>query len=240
MIRIACSSLLVLLCACQPSPSPPPPQETASGADAAAFVLPGDFAESTTVDDLRARFGADHVVIEEPAPAIDAARRVVLFADDPARRAYVEFHDPEALAGIASITVRDAGSVWRGKHGVRIGMTFAQLRQANGGPFAYHGFDEDGIARVRDQWSPAVDDESRLGALDVDDGEHMYFGVDLALREGAYLGAHLREGAGTAPAADDWPRDESLSSDDPRYPRLGEMAVVTAMVASTSLDDEWE
>lgn len=33
--------------------------------------------------------------------------------------------------------------------------------------------------------------------------------------------------------------DEYLSSDDPRFPKLGERIVVTGIGASSSLDDEW-
>ena len=37
-----------------------------------------------------------------------------------------------------------------------------------------------------------------------------------------------------------WPRDESVSSDDPRWPGLGESVVVTGFSAWSSLDDEWQ
>ena len=83
--------------------------------------------------------------------------------------------------------------------------------------------------RPRDQWSPAFGDDAALGALDVEDDDHMVVGVDLCLR------GDVRDVAGDA-----YPHDQSISSDDPRYPRLGELVVVTAINASTSLDDEWE
>lgn len=260
MIRIACLLLLGLLCACDrgtPAGSSAASPQAAAAADARAvaavpdapaattpapaaampgpepepgLVLPGDFAQSTSLADLQERFGPHNVLVDEAAQDDGTTRRgVVLFPDDPARRAYVDFYDEATLEGVASIVVRDAGSVWRGKAGVRVGMTFAELRAANDWPFNFSGFWDDGTAYVRDQWSPAVGDESRLGRLDVGEGEHMYFGVDLGLKE---------------PAADippgDYPHEDNISSDDPGYPRLGEIAVVTAIVASTSLDDEWE
>ena len=43
-----------------------------------------------------------------------------------------------------------------------------------------------------------------------------------------------------ATLAADLPTDEQLSSDDPRFPHLGEFIVVTGIGASSSLDDEWE
>lgn len=195
-----------------------------------ALVLPGEFAESTTLGDLQARFGPHAVLVEEAVQDDGSVRRrVVLFPDEPARRAYVEFHDPEAMAGIASIVVRDAGSVWRGKEGVRVGMSFAELRAANGRPFHFSGFDPEGRAWVRDGWSVDDGEATGLGALDVGPEDRMYFGVDLG----------LRGGPGAVPD-DAWPHDEPASSDDPRWPRLGTIAEVTAIVASTSLDDEWE
>lgn len=222
------------------APMPPPadasmaPVTTGGSAPAQAvaadgLVLPGDFAEATTLEHLRERFGADAVRIETADEDGWIRQRVVLFADDPARRAHVEFHRPSELAGIASITVRERGSLWRGKHGVRVGMSLAELRRANGGPFHLSGFDERGRARVHDSWSPAEGGDARLGRLDVEAGEHMYLGVELGLR---------------SPLADiphgEVPRDDDVSSDDSRYPRLGELAEVTAIIASTSLDDEWE
>lgn len=248
MIRIACVMLLGLLCACDretpsaaataPEPAPvatgavpAPPTAPAEPAAEPGFELPGDYAQSTTLADLQQRFGADEVrVVEAPQEDGSVRRSVVLFPDDPGRRAYVDFHDPESLTGVANIAVRDAGSRWRGKGGVRVGMSFAELRRINGRPFLFSGFDEQGRAWVRDAWSPALDDVGGLGALDVGEGEHMYFGVDLGLAEAA-----------GAVAPDAVPHDEySALSDDPRWPRLGEIAEVTAISAYTSLDDEWE
>jgi len=156
--------------------------------------------------------------------------RVELFPDDPLRRAYVAFHSQQASGGVASISVRDAGSLWRGKRGVSVGMSFADLRKLNGKPFWFSGFDDERRGWVRDQWSPALDgDAGLLGALDVEENDHMYFEVELGLR-----------GQADDVSAGAYPTDDSISSDDPRYPRLGEFVEVTAISATTSLDDEWE
>ena len=235
------ASLLVALGACQPqapaapdAAAAPPAATTAVAAPAkeapadAALVLPGDFAESTTVADLERRFGKAYMKFEEVTETDgNVIRSLVLFPADPSRRAYVSFHDSARMEGLASILVKDEGSLWRGKGGVHVGMSFADLRKANGKPFYFSGFDAGPRAWVRDQWSPALDDEdSGLGRLDVAEGEHMYFGVDLGVREG------------TSPA--DYPKEDSILSDDPKYPRLGEVAQVIAITAYTSLDDEWE
>ena len=226
MIRFALLPLLLI------AASTPAFAQTAAATDVApnddAFVLPGDYAQSTSLADLQARFGAANVqVTHEPGEA-GVYHGVVLFPDDPTRRATVEFYEDAPLSGLHAIRVSDRASKWRGKHGVRVGMPLAELRRVNGKPFYFSGFDAQGRAWAHDAWSPALDDDDgSLGKLDVDEGEHMYFEVELGLRDGT--------------PATDVPADEaSVSSDDPRYPRLGEVAEVTAIGASTSLDDEWE
>ena len=109
-----------------------------------AWRLPGPFAPGITVDALRARFGARHVRIAEvPLGEGDVERGVVLFPDDPTRRATLYFHDPDALLGLASVRVDDAGSRWRLEPGVRIGMPASALVALNGAPVSYLGFDWD-------------------------------------------------------------------------------------------------
>jgi len=221
MIRSALPGLLLLAFAGQQATT-----TVAADAADAAFSLPGDYAQSTSLADLEARFGAANIRIDDTPGGV--YHGVVLFPDDPTRRAYVEFYDDAPLAGLHAIRIRDRDSKWRGKHGVRVGMPLAELRAINGKPFHLSGFDQQRRAWVHDTWSPALDDDdASLGKLDVDEGEHMYFEVELALREGAR--------GGDAPA-----NEASISSDDPMYPRLGEIAEVAAFGATTSLDDEWE
>jgi hypothetical protein len=109
-------------------------------------------------------------------------------------------------------------------------MSFARLRELNGKPFGFGGFDAEKRGWAHGQWSPSQnDDDGTLGAFDVEEGEHMYFGVELGIR---VLAKVVPEDA--------WPHEESVDSDDPRYPRLGEIVEVSAIEATTSLDDEWE
>ena len=229
MIRFAMTCLLAALLLSLPAwLDAAPPQPVAGNA---SFELPGRFSEQTSVADLEGMYGkANMKVVEAIDDASGLQPGVVLFPDDPLRRAHVQFHDSEALAGLRSITVSDAGSVWRGKRGVHVGMPFSELRRRNAKPFWFSGFDSRHRGMAHDQWSPALDeDDGKLGALDVDGEDRMYFGVELGLR-----------GQGQGIPADAYPGEGPAFSDDPRYPRLGELVVVTAIVASTSLDDEWD
>jgi hypothetical protein len=195
----------------------------------AGFSLPGDYSEHTTVAEFQVRFGPENVQVARLSDTEDSPQGLVLFPGDPSRRAYVAFHDEDTLTGVASITVRDRGSRWRGKRGVHVGMSFSDLRRTNGKPFYFSGFDTDLQGYVQDAWSPSLDsNDNTLGALDVGPGEEMYFAVDLGALPA------------TIPIHASWyPHDEmSVSSDDARFPRLGELFEVTAIRAFTSLDDE--
>ena len=216
----------VFLSACNPAEKPEKTPAASEAPNADAFlILPGDYAAKTTVADLEARFGAANVLRETvPEP------QVVLFPEDPTRRAHIFFHDEEAFKDLARISVEDPGSLWRGKHGVHLGMTFAKVRELNGKPFYYDGFNGKKRAWVRDGWSPSLDDDdSTLGAFDTAENEHLYFEIEF----GPDDTSQLKSGT-------DLPDDEYLLSDDPRFPRLGERILVTQMSAWNSLDDEWE
>lgn len=227
MIRFVVLIGLFLLGGCQTGR----PQTAGSSAVDPNFVLPGTFSEATTVADLEARFGRANVkIVSQSIGDGGAGSSVVLFPDDPTRRAHVSFHDAEALEGLARISVRDRGSLWRGKRGVYIGMSFGDLVKANGKSFGYWGFDSEYRGWAHDQWS--IDDDTpggQLGLLDVEEGENMYFGVEFGLR-----------GRATDVPRDEYPHDEvSISSSDPRFPRLRALVEVTGFDATTSLDDEW-
>ena len=227
MIRFAMLPLLLLAFAGQQDTAPSPSNDANATADN-AFALPGDYAQSTSLADLEARFGKANVQVTHGPGEDGVYHRVVLFPDDPTRRAFVEFYEDAPPSGVHAISVRDRDSRWRGKHGVHVGMSLAELRAINGKPFYFSGFDGEGRGLVHDAWSPALDgDDGSLGTLDVEEGEHMYFEVELGLRAGAPAGAVPAEEA-------------SVSSDDPRYPRLGELVEVTGFGGTTSLDDEWE
>jgi hypothetical protein len=205
--------------------NPPPAPAAAQTED---WQLPGTFSQGTSLADLKARFGADN--LRKVKPGADTyGCEVILFPDDRTRRARAFFYDCDKLDQLRSIEIRDRESRWRGKGGVHVGMSFAELRERNGKPFGFSGFDQDGIGGVHDQWSPAIGDDATLGKLDVGEQDRMYFDVTLGVRA-------------DVPASDKGtlPRDEYIASDDPRIPQLAPLLEVIAFGASTSLDDEWE
>lgn len=237
LLSILRTAGLALLCVCLPtgcesgkkdnkgvaSPSGKKPATETMASDA-FLILPGDYSEATGAAELEARFGAANVrreTGEEP--------RIVLYPDDPTRRAYFTFHDDAGFSHLAGIKVTEPTSRWRGKHGVHVGMPVAKVRELNGKPFYYSGFDPQKRAMAHDSWSPALEDDEKqpLGNFDVTEGDHLYFELEFGIAEPSK----------TAPA--DLPADEHLSSDDPRFPKFKELAVVTAIMSSSSLDDEW-
>lgn len=229
LFRTACAliaGVTVVLVSCKPAEKPAAmesaKQETTLASDA-FLVLPGDYSEGTTVADFEARFGKANVR-KETAPE----PRLVLFPDDPTRRAYVTFHKREAFEQVAGILVTDTGSRWRGKHGVQIGMTMAKVQELNGKPFNFWVDDEPQHGRAHEGWSVPHDGNDALGAFDVAEGDHLYFDI------------HLGPSDPTAvKAIPGLPKEEPVSSADPRYRDLQEAIVVTGIAASSSLDDEW-
>jgi len=219
-IFVAAAGLGLALSACGPGASSPPP-----GADA-FLLLPGDYSEGTTIEDLEARFGKANARKEAgPDP------HIVLFPDDPSRRAYVRFHGGEYSGILASISVKDPASLWRGKHGVHVGMSLETVRKLNGKPFNLYGFDPAQRALVRDSWSPSMGpDDDALGAFDVAEGDRLYFEVEFGI--GAVSGVKTD--------ASSLPSYEQFSSEDPRFGPMKIPLVVTAISASSSLDDEWQ
>ena len=226
----------LILTSCKPAEKPKAaeaeaPKEPAKAEEPATppasdafLILPGDYAESTTVADLEARFGKANVRKETtPEP------RLVLFPDDPSRRAYVTFHEAEKFEQLASILVTEPGSRWRGKHGIQIGMTIAKVQALNRKPFFLWVDDELQHSRAHDGWSPALDDnDGSLGAFDVEEGEHLYFDINFGPTDPAVV-----------KAIPGLPKEEQVSSDDRRYRELQQVLVVTGIGASSSLDDEW-
>ena len=121
--------------------------EDATPADLAAdatYLLPGYIDKNITIDNLRRRFGAANV----KRATIDGAegetsKGVLLFANDPQRRAELVFADQERARGVGSIRVRGKHSRWHLANGVRVGMRLQELVAANGKPVSFNGLDWD-------------------------------------------------------------------------------------------------
>lgn len=195
-----------------PAASSPP---VAAVAPAGGYQLPGDFAPGTSRAALERRFGAANVRVGDvPGAEGEAFRGIVLFPDDPARRAYLYFDDEEALRGLSSVGVFDMPSRWRLDNGVRIGMPLAELLALNGKPIEFTGFDWDYGGAISN-WN----------------------GGRLQPAEDAPVVRIVRLGHADA-EADAYPMgDATFSSDDPRYPQLGRIARVEQIGVSFAPGD---
>jgi len=173
---------LILLCSCRPashddtatnvkapaataagtSTSKAPVQPQAPAAVPATWILPGDFSPDTTLQDLQRRFGAGNVKVEQiPGAEGESLRGVMLFPDDPIRRATVYFQDEQSLLGLAMVSIDEDRSEWKLVSGAGIGTSLAELRRINGAPFTFSGFGWDYGGTIIDwhggKLSPASD-----------------------------------------------------------------------------------
>jgi hypothetical protein len=236
----ACAILLsaLALCACGPraqtpagadststatpaTVSMPAPATTATAAEAvpaatATYVLPGDFAPDTGVGQLALRFGKDQVRVGTvPGAEGEDVDGVVLFPDDPARRAYLYFEDAEHITGLSMVRVLDDGSRWRLDNGIGIGTPLSEVLRLNGKPIRFFGLDWDYGGAITD-WSG--------GRLDP---------ANDAIRRGVNLGARADIGDKPYPTG-----DGEFASDDPKYPDLGSDLVVDAISVSFPGEDD--
>lgn len=223
-MRAAMLLAALLLAGCQ-RPSAPPaepvaatpanPSPVTSSAPVVATVpatsdyqLPGDFGPHTDRAALERRFGAANVRAGDvPGAEGETSRGIVLFPEDPTRRAYLYFEDEKALRGLSSVGVFDMPSEWRLDNGVRIGMPLAELIALNGKPIEFTGFD----------WDYG-------GAISNWNGGRLQPAEDAPVARVVRLGHAEPEAEAEADA---YPMgDATFSSDDPRYPRLGRIARV--------------
>ncbi len=184
--------------------------------DARTYRLPGLFAPSTSVSWLEQRFGKTNVqVADVPGGEGETSRGVILFPDDPARRAYLYFQDEKRLRGLSMVRVMDEGSRWQLDNGVAIGMPLSKLQALNGRPIRFTGFDWDYGGAISD-WNG--------GRLQPDDKALQRRGISLNHRDGA---------GGAYPMGED-----TFSSDDRRYPHLGTVVVVGEISISFPGEDD--
>lgn len=222
MTRIAFCLGLVLLCSCRPASHPDAtasaesPGATAEGAPAsprsaaqpqapaiapATWILPGDFAPDTTLQDLQRRFGAGNVKVEEiPGAEGESFHGVMLFADDPTRRATFYFQDPKNLVGLAMVSIDEDQSQWKLASGISIGTPLSEVRRINGKPFTFRGFDWDYGGTVID-WHG--------GKLAPANDGTVFARVQLRMPQGDVGDEAYPQG------------DSQFSSDDPRWKDLG-------------------
>jgi hypothetical protein len=225
----------LLLAACnRPAPPAQAAAPRAAGADSArtpapsvaptadvapdALVLPGPLAADATPDSLRRYFGAGNVRIGDvPGAEGETFHGVILFPDDPTRRAYLYFQDESALRGLSLVRVFDAESRWKLDDGIAIGTTLAELVRRNGKPITYSGLGWDYGGVVQDFGG---------GTLEPHKGQVM-------------RSWRLGPKDDTADAANAYPiGEDSYRSDDPRYPRQGDVVVVNELSVSFPGEDD--
>jgi len=108
------------------------------------YLLPGFFHAKVTLDNLRRRFGANNVRVDKIAGAEgEEFNGIVLFGNDPQRRAEIFFADEANQRGIGSIRVSGDKSRWHFDNGLRVGVTLAELVAKNGAAISYSGLDWD-------------------------------------------------------------------------------------------------
>jgi hypothetical protein len=193
-----------------------PSTATVDPAANATYALPGEFAPDASVEQLERRFGKDNVRIGEvPGAEGETSRGVILFPDDPTRRAYLYFEDSRELAGLQLLRVFDEGSRWHFDDCIGIGTPLSKLVALNGKPIRFLGLDWDYGGAISD-WGG--------GRLDPKDD---------AIRRGVTLGARADIGDRPYPMG-----DGEFSSDDPKYPDLGTDLVVSEISVSFPGEDD--
>ena len=187
--------------------------QDATPADLAAdatWRLPGLIGRDTTLDTLRRRFGSANVTIATIDGAEgETAKGIVLFADDPARKAELFVQDEEHVRGIASIRVTGQHSLWHFDSGVRPGMRLADLVALNGQPITFTGLDWDDGGSV-DDW--------HKGRLARRPGDPVFRSVSLTHDEAA--DGSFQSG------------EAHYRSDDRRYPKQGTILLVGQLEVS--------
>lgn len=187
------------------STTPTDPARAPSQRLDARFALPGRFTSGDSTASLRARFGAAQVQEGEvPGAEGERVEGVILFPDDPSRRAYLYFEDAAQRRGLSLVRVLDQPSRWHFQDGIAVGMPLAELVARNGRPVRFFGLDWDYGGGVIG-WN----------------GGRLEPAPDAPQRRSIGLSTRPDIGDAAYPMG-----DGEFSSDDPRYPQLGRDLVV--------------
>lgn len=190
------------------SPDPAPASSIRDARADATRVLPLAFRASESLESLQERFGAANVRVDDiPLAEGEMTRGVVLFPDDPSRRAYVHFVDAEHLRGLELIRIVDPESTWSLGEGLRMGTTLAELVARNGAPIEFSGFGWDYGGAIAGFRGGALEPRSA---------------------QGAQTGFRLSPRPGLDPERENaLPNgDATFSSDDPQFGDIGTSVVI--------------
>lgn len=181
------------------------------------FVLPGPLAPAIEPDGLRRIYGTQNVQEGDvPGAEGEMFHGVILFPKDATRRAYVYFQDEKTLTGLSMVRVFGPASQWKLDNGIGIGTPLSELLRRNGKPIRFYGLDWDYGGTIT-EWNG--------GKLAPRDDDPIRRVISLGSREGA--------------DAHSYPMgDSEFTSDDRRYPKLGDSVVVNEIGVSFPGEDD--
>lgn len=137
-LLLAVAALALAACGQGASPTP---ATTAAGSASEFMLSCADFAGVTPAS-LAERFGAENVRTQTmPGPEGESYEATLVFANDPTRRLEISWNEDKTA--IASATVGDPGTQWRGAEGYTIGTPIGDIERLNVMPFKLWGFDWD-------------------------------------------------------------------------------------------------
>lgn len=109
--------------------------------EAATLALTCDAFADLTGASLATTYGAENITTQTlPGPEGESYTATVLYPNDPTRTLVIVWADPETQLRPASISAREAASIWTGAHDLSVGDTIAAVETANGHPFQLWGF----------------------------------------------------------------------------------------------------
>ncbi|WP_363797969.1 hypothetical protein ABU614_22695 [Lysobacter firmicutimachus] len=208
--------------AAAPADATPAPGTADSEPASTDYVLPGALAPDVGPEQLRRLFGSANVTIDDrlPGPEGEPFRGVVLFDGDPSRRAVLHYQDEQKLQGLAVVEVREPTTRWRLDNGVAIGQSLADLVRRNGKPIRFSGLGWDYGGTVTD-WNGG-----KLGSGE-GDAVMRHARLDFQPQAGR------DDGVDAVPSG-----DSEYASDDPTYPRQGELLRVIEIGVSFPGEDD--
>lgn len=141
---VLAAACILAACSAEAPSAPDAAQTTADQTDGPAegLVLSCEDFASLTPATLAERFGAENIRVETRNGAEgDTYEATIVFANDPSNRMEIGWDlDGQRLA---TVTISDVGTQWRGSEGYTIGTPLADVERINGRAFQLYGFEWD-------------------------------------------------------------------------------------------------
>ena len=130
-------------------------------AESGPLMLQQGFFAADSLESLRRRYGEAALAVGDiPAGEGTTERGAILFPDDPSLRAELLFHDEQALKRLRAVVVNDADSRWQLAPGIAVGSSAQRVRDHNGKPFLFSGFEWDYAGTIVDWQGGALQAKS--------------------------------------------------------------------------------